>query len=382
MVKIYTITCHDVYNPGASLQAYALATYLKILGCQVEIIDYKPDYLSRHYSLSVIGNRRYDRPLLREIYLLLKLPGRLKALYSKRKAEFDRFKTELLPLTPRRYSSNEDLKANLPRADVYFAGSDQIWNCFFQNGRDPAFYLDFAPESAVKASYAASFATDDVPREWEPQVKKWLSRLDAVSVREDSGVQIVEKMGVHGVTQVLDPVFLLSKVKWEQMSERLLFHDKYILLYDFDRNECLAKAARKLAREKGWKVFSCLSNPFADRCFDQCGPLSFLSLVKNAELVMSNSFHATAFSVIFEKNFWVVDRKEPINARMRDLTRLLGVPERMFSDYDVELLEPVNYGTIAPIVEKQIEKSKDFINGVIRQGEIGKKDTTNYKRKQ
>ena len=375
-MKVYTITCHDVYNLGSSLQAYALATYLKNLGLQVEIIDYKPDYLSRHYNLSTIGNQRYDRPLLREIYLLLKLPGRLKALYSKRKAEFDRFKLELLPLTFRRYSSNEDLKVNLPRADVYFAGSDQIWNCFFQNGRDPAFYLDFAPENAVKASYAASFATEDVPREWGPQVKKWIMRLDAVSVREDSGVQIVEKMGVHGAIQVLDPVFLLSKEAWEQISERLLFHDKYVLLYDFDRNESLGETARKLAREKGWKVYSCLSNPFADRCFDQSGPLSFLSLVKNAKLVMTNSFHATAFSIIFEKNFWVVDRKEPINTRMRDLIRLLGASERMLTDYDEELLRPLDYRIITPTLKKHIKKSKFFINSVMRQRKNRTSETT------
>lgn len=165
-MKIKTITCHDVYNVGASLQAYALVTYLRKLGHDAQIIDYKPDYLSNHYPLWGLGNPAYDKPVIRELYNLAKLPGRLKARNGK--AEYDRFTAEFLPLTPRRYTSNDDLKQNPPEADVYFAGSDQIWNCFFPNGKDPAFYLDFAPAGSVRASYAASFAMDDIPEEWKP----------------------------------------------------------------------------------------------------------------------------------------------------------------------------------------------------------------------
>ena len=128
-MKIKTITCHDVYNVGASLQAYALVTYLRKLGHDAQIIDYKPDYLSNHYPLWGLGNPAYDKPVIRELYNLAKLPGRLKARNGK--AEYDRFTAEFLPLTPRRYTSNDDLKQNPPEADVYFAGSDQIWNCFF-----------------------------------------------------------------------------------------------------------------------------------------------------------------------------------------------------------------------------------------------------------
>ena len=184
-MKIKTITCHDVYNVGASLQAYALVTYLRKLGHDAQIIDYKPDYLSNHYPLWGLGNPAYDKPILRELYNLAKLPGRLKARNGK--AEYDRFTAEFLPLTPRRYTSNDDLKQNPPEADVYFAGSDQIWNCFFPNGKDPAFYLDFAPAGSVRASYAASFAMDDIPEEWKPDVKRRLSGLDHISVRESSG---------------------------------------------------------------------------------------------------------------------------------------------------------------------------------------------------
>ena len=171
-MKIKTITCHDVYNVGASSQAFALVSYLRKRGHDAQIIDYKPYNLSNHYPLWVLGNPAYDKPILRELYNLAKLPGRLKARNGKRKAEYDRFTAEFLPLTPRRYTSNDDLKQNPPEADVYFAGSDQIWNCFFPNGKDPAFYLDFAPAGSVRASYAASFAMDDIPEEGTQDEKR------------------------------------------------------------------------------------------------------------------------------------------------------------------------------------------------------------------
>ena len=368
-MKIKTITCHDVYNVGASLQAYALVTYLRNLGYEAEIIDYKPDYLSNHYCLWGLSNPAYDKPLLRELYNLVKLPGRIKARYGKRKKCFDTFTRDYLPKTQRRYTSNDDLKRNPPEADVYLAGSDQIWNSFFQNGRDPAFYLDFAPEGSVKASYAASFATEDVAEEWRPQVRQWLSGLDSISVRERSGVEIVERLGIPGAVQVLDPVFLLPKEEWEQLAQPLPQKEPFIFLYDFDRNDALGRTVRKLADQMGWKVYSYLTNPYADCCFDQYGPLSFLSLVKDAQLVMSNSFHATAFSLIFEKKFWVVNRQEAINTRMRDLTTLAGVSERLRSEFGGDLLQPIDYKAVAANLSNEIRKSCIFIDDVLGKGE-------------
>ncbi len=111
------------------------------------------------------------------------------------------------------------MKQNPPEADVYFAGSDQIWNCFFPNGKDPAFYLDFAPAGSVRASYAASFAMDDIPEEWKPDVKRRLSGLDHISVRESSGAAIVERLGIPGAVQVMDPVFLLDSEAWASIEK-------------------------------------------------------------------------------------------------------------------------------------------------------------------
>ena len=178
-MKIKTITCHDVYNVGASLQAYALVEYLRNLGHQAEIIDYKPPYL-QHYQLTGVANPRYDKPVLREIYQLLKLPGRIAARKSRRKKNFDIFTEKYLPRTSKTYSSIEELKADTPEADIYIAGSDQIWNPLFQNGKDPSFFLQFAPNSSKRISYAASFAVDALAAEDSGRLKEWLKNLDAI----------------------------------------------------------------------------------------------------------------------------------------------------------------------------------------------------------
>ena len=363
-MKIKTVTCHDVYNVGASLQAYALAAYLKKMGHQVEIIDYKPDYLSNHYPLWGVNNPAYDKPILGILYNLAKLPGRLKARYGKRKKNYDAFTKMYLPTTARRYTSNDDLKKSLPEADVYFAGSDQIWNCFFQNGRDPTFYLDFAPQNSIKASYAASFAQEEIPEEWKAVIKSRLDRLDYISVRESSGVKIVQELGIQNAEQVMDPVFLLDSSEWKSIEKVPDNIKPYVLLYDFDCNPEMVHFARELAEKNGWKLYSILPCRECDRCFVQEGPLTFLGVVDHAEFVVSNSFHATAFSLIFQKQFVVFDRKEKINTRMRNLVSAAGLQNRVWSASTVDLQE-IDYEQVNEKLSEKIKASKWYIERVL-----------------
>ena len=364
-MKIKTITCHNVYNTGASLQAYALAQYLKGIGNEVEIIDYVPDYLT-HHKFTGIGNLKYAKPVLRELYLLLKLPGRIKERYGKRKREFDKFTAKYLPLTQMHYSSYEELCENPPEADIVFAGSDQIWNTLFKNGKDPAFYLQFMPDSCVRASYAASFATPDVVDEWKDQVKKWLTDLDYISVREKTGVKIIENLGICTAVQVMDPVFLLSKEEWEQMTKENIFSEKYIFLYDFDVRADIAEYAKKIAKRNGWKIYSFLKNSYADKCFHEEGPEMFLALIKQSQMVISNSFHATVFSIILEKKFVVFNRRESINTRMQDLLNILNLSERLLFEpiEKMDVIE-IDYPKIGKNLRREVVKSKEYITKVI-----------------
>ncbi|MBG6187902.1 polysaccharide pyruvyl transferase family protein [Flavobacterium sp. CAN_S2] len=359
-MKIKTITCHEVYNHGASLQEYALLQFLNSNGHEAEAVHYKPSYLSGHFDLNVVSNPIFDKPFLKQLYLLIKLPGRLKDL--KRKKAFDLFAEKYIPTGKLRYETNEDLKTNLPEADAFICGSDQIWNSFFQNGKDPAFYLNFVPQEKLKISYAASFATDEITDDVKPLVKENISKLDAVGVRETSGVRILNELGINSAVQVLDPVFLLEAEHWKESFVSKI-ESNYLFLYDFDSNPLIKKIALHLKKEKGYKIFTVNKNiDYADRNFYLDGPEQFLSLVHYSSFNITNSFHAVAFSLIFNKQFVVINRTDKINTRMRDLLGLLGLEKHLVSNYEKFLeRKEINYNDVNEKVETKREFSKSFL---------------------
>ncbi|HPE94609.1 MAG TPA: polysaccharide pyruvyl transferase family protein [Bacillota bacterium] len=372
-MKIYTITCHDVYNAGASLQAYALEKYLS--GCrdgnEVEIIDYKPPYLSNHYKLNTVGNEKYSGFLIKQAYLAAKLPGRLLSLV--RKKRFDDFSKKYLVLTKEKYTSNEELKERLPEGDVYFAGSDQIWNTQFPNGRDKAFYLDFAPDKSVKASYAASFATKTVADEYTAFVAQMLSGLDFVSTREQSGVEIASRLGRPDTVHVLDPVFLLEKEEWYSLipeKTEKAFQKPYIFAYDFDKNDRLLEFAYESAKKHGCELYviSSAKRVKHGKRITNPGPLEFLTLVKNAQTVVSNSFHATAFALIFNRDMYTFGRTEKINTRMSDLLCAFGLDDRMIDDNNAFEKKAADFSFVNEKLREQAAFSKGFIDTVLNKG--------------
>ena len=360
MKTIKTITCHDVYNVGAGLQAYALVTYLSSQGYDAEILNYKPEYLSRHYRLNTVSNPKYDKPLIRQMYLLAKLPRRLRALRSRKKKEFDLFSRQYLPVTQKKFHSNEELCAASPFADAYIAGSDQIWNPLFKNGKDPAFYLDFV-KRGKKIAYAASFAVEELPLEMEEEVRNRLSSFDAISVRESSGAGIIHQLGLS-VVKVCDPVFLLSRQDWQQLiRDNVQDHQKYLFLYDFDDSDTIRMAAHQIAASQGLRILSYFPRNDVDGV-DESGPLRFLRNMAKASVVISNSFHATAFSLIFHKEFYVVGRNEAINTRMQDLLAEFGLEDRYLTHAeDVMFAAPIDWTKVDRLLALQIQQSKLFL---------------------
>lgn len=357
-MKIRTVTCHDVYNFGASLQAFALQTYLQSLGHDVAIIDYKPDYLSGHYKLWAY-HKGVDYPIVKQLYLLAKLPGRLLSLRTKRK--FDTFTKKHLRLT-RRYNSYEELRDNPPEADCYIAGSDQIWNTIFKNGRDPAFYLDFGEEKAKRISYAASFATSCIDGRYRDFVSGELKRFDKVSIREDASLPLLESLGRSDGVAVCDPVFLLDKKFWLNFAAKCKSRGKYILEYLTDRSEVADEIARKLSQSTGLPVYSIgrIKSKVSRKNIDT-DPIGFVSSIANASYVVSNSFHATAFAMIFEKNFCVVNREENINERMRSLLTDVDLMARLAKKYDESLLSHIDYSSVQSIISGNISSSKRWL---------------------
>lgn len=317
-MKICIITCQNAVNHGARLQCYALSHWLIKQGNDVEIIDYRP-------ACSLDEKLWYWPGLSIKEWIKMPLYYSARKKNIERRRFFDAFSKKYLPLTRHLYFNIDDLRNNPPMADMYIAGSDQIWNTTLANGTDPAYYLDFGPRSILRESFAASFATERLKPGTESFVKENLKRFDKITVREQSALKILESLGIVGTLQE-DPVFLLSASEWDEIADGTGIGEKYVLVYDFYFGDDVKSEAIKIAREKNLRIYGiCHSNlSYADKNFVYAGPETFVSLIKNASCVISNSFHGTAFAMIYGVPFIVLDRPDGLNIRMHDLLERKG----------------------------------------------------------
>jgi len=367
-MKICTITCHDVYNFGASLQAYALQHYLESLGHEVEIIDYRPAYLYKKYDWKAFTSRKFEK--FNSIFITRWIFRCAKWCYLRfsmgRKRHFDEFTRKYLRLTPVSYHTFAALQHNPPQADIYIAGSDQIWNPLFPNGKDPSYYMDFALPETKRISYAASFSVNEIPDSYKAFIKALLSKMNAISVREYQGLRILEDMGINNGVKVLDPIFLIEKAEWVKFMNR--YDDKnYILIYDFEGNELLKKTALHFKKKYGLKIYSindALPRFYADKNFTNVGPKDFIGLIYNCSLFLSNSFHGTAFSIYFNKPFYVFGLTGfSLNSRMDSLLRTVSLENR-FIDEDTKLDSlclACDYEEANQAINKEITISKRYL---------------------
>lgn len=194
-MKIKTITTWADYNYGASLQAFALLTYLKRRGHDVEMINYLPPYQTRMYNYMWVNpESKASRYIVtRWIYRIAKFAQRMTTL--NRKHVFDEFNFRTLPLTPIQYYSYQELCKNPPEADLYIVGSDQVWNVLYDAGKDPSFYLEFV-QSGKKASYAASFSFLDIDDFNKKRIAESLNKFSGVAVREFQGQEFLKNIGI------------------------------------------------------------------------------------------------------------------------------------------------------------------------------------------
>lgn len=379
-MKIRTITCHHSFNHGAMLQAFALVKYLQTLGHDVAVIDYRPKYQPGHKvdpsftpGIGFLGT--FGLRHLYGLYKRIQAPRR-KAYYEleqSRRDTFESFFKKYIQVTQTQYTSIKQLRNNPPEADMYIAGSDQIWNTKIKNGRDSAFYLDFGHPKR-KISYAASFATTTLNGRFKAFVRSKLRNFDAIGVREKSGLLILESLGFDGLI-VVDPVFLLARHVWDVIlgPHEGVFNedaDDYILTYDFEaRGGIIEPVAKRLSTLFKCKIYSVspYNLSYADRSFVCCCPFSFVSLIKHARCVVSNSFHATAFSLIYAKDFFVVNRKDGLNVRMQDLLSHYGLSNRLIngSENDEFLVEHIDYNSVDKILAEDIIESKSFLQNQI-----------------
>ena len=173
-------------------------------------------------------------------------------------------------------------------------------------------------------------------------------------------MEILRELGIDRGQAVLDPVFLLSVEMWRTLAIMPDEDVPYVLVYDFDSSGEIERTAKELAEKNAWQIRSLQKLPYADYCDTAAGPREFLGLIAKAQCVLSNSFHATAFSLIFRRPFLTFDRTENLNARMRDLLCLAGLEKRRAAD------EPIDWVAVQARLDREIAMSKAYIDEVLK----------------
>lgn len=347
------ITCHDVYNCGSSLQAYALSKTVSEF-CEVEIINYKPKYLFRLIDFMEVDSEKWKRnAVTRWIYRLYMVPIKLRRL--NRYITFKKFNKNYLPLSKRKYRSFDRL-IKATKYDICICGSDQIWNSNkYFCGEDPAFFLAFT--DAVRIAYAASFGGNIISSKGENNIKKFLPCFSAVSVRENSGVKILEKFGLAS-EQVLDPVYFLSGDEWRKISRKPKnVPQKYVLVYGYDKSPEFLELIDEF---DDCEIITVGSKDLRD-----VGPLEFIWLIDHAETVITTSFHAVSFSIILHTQFITAMTGNPeLYERLEDIMALCGLEDRRYGilrQYDDWKDKRIDYDAVDLALTESKRKSKRFL---------------------
>lgn len=347
-MKIELITLHSIYNPGSALQAYGLQQYLTQMGHDTEIIDYRPYY-------STIGKNKI-KGILRKI------------LYFRNehsvKEKYELFMCSKMKLTAKRYVSLRDLQSNCPSADVYITGSDQLWNMSYDCGKDDSYYLAFTT-SGKKISYATSVGKKEIPQDEINYILTKIKDFHSISVRENSTSKVLSAQLKREVSWVCDPVFLLSSSEYEKMTKRLV-SEPYVVVYLSAESELLNQVVSDIKKKLGCKVVLMGGNRTRCQCdlhIKDVGPEEFLSLIRYAEIVISSSFHATAFSHIFHKKFGAILPKGN-GERIESLLSLSGLENRIINSVDDigNIYSDIDYDNIQMHIDEFVISSKKYLD--------------------
>lgn len=339
------------------MQAYALQEKLKLMKCDARIIDFRLDHFEQQYRLLVLEKGNIGSTCKSLASFLLNLP-----LAVARKRGFTRFIDGRLQLTGEHYGTLVELQKHPPDADIYICGSDQIWNPYITGELQSAYFLDFGNDKTKRISYAPSFGRDTIDDIDKGRITALLRRFDAISVREDEGVRLLHSVGVNNVCSVVDPVLLHHREFWSKMCQGKSSRLPYLLIYTLEYNPMVYRLARKIAQEKGLKILhikkSWIKRDGEDVAIVAAGPEAFVNLISNAKYVVTNSFHAAAFSVIFEKEFLVVPHSM-LNSRLRCLLDWLALGNRM--SLDTVPQDSIEYDEVNKLLDEHRRFSEEFL---------------------
>lgn len=345
MVGLLTLDSR-IYNYGGFLQEMALQDAINSLGYECEIIDYEVSQEFNTFSLKRgIKNFSFDKikkKLTKEKTILLS--DSVSDLITKRKRAFDKYRAHNLVLSKK--MSYSDLHSIDLNYEQLVCGSDQIWNPDYNI---PAFFLNFGRKDCRKIIYAASIGKDYLSRYQEKIYSKLLEVPDYISVREDSARKLISGITEKNVELVLDPTLLHQQEYWvKKADDSSLNHKNYIFCYFLNLTDEKVKSANEFARRNNCEIIAIpylhnemeeYSEKLEGKLLSEVNPADFLNLIRNAEAVITDSFHATVFSIIFQKDFWCFGRNAGtynMNTRLHTLLGYVEMQDRLIEPDDLK----------------------------------------------
>lgn len=365
MKKIGILTFHNAHNYGAMLQAYALQSKLS-RNNNVKIINYRNPVIEKQYKII----RRYQNNL-KQFLKSLCSDILMFSTNLKRYNNFNRFMKENYYLTSD-IKTKQEFKNLTKEFDTIIVGSDQVWNLGITNGLSDIYTLNLNNE-VNKISYAASIGDASQVTKNKNVFKLKLANLDNISVREKDAQQELSKIIDKNIEVVLDPTLLLKKEEWdENIKDVNPVNEKYILAYVVEADEEYIKIVNDLSEKTGLKVIHFgKRNPGYKNVLKTAyteGPFSFVNYIKNAEYIVATSFHATVFSVIYNKKFFIVPHKKT-GARVTSLLSKLNIENRTFKNYETFKNIDYNFETDWEKVNQKLaierEKSINWLKDAI-----------------
>lgn len=385
MSKIAIINRTNLKNYGSVLQCYALCKAVSKLGYESEIVWEKGN-LSKNFDFRPIK-------MLSSIWTLLTHPALWKLTFSTVKevnkiiiteetaTRYNQFVKQ--EINQRLYSRKELIKkARTEEYHKFICGSDQIW-CSTTLYVDPLMYLRFAPREK-RIAYAPSIGRDFIPKYNRKKMKKFISQIPHVSIREKEGQRLIKELTGREVPIVADPTLLLEKDDWDLLKKEYKEDKKYLLCYFLDiPTENIQHKIANTAKKKGlciialWGKLSVCEQDGVEVFYPSAGPREFLGLVEKAECVIADSYHGMLFSMIYEKNFWSVERAYTTydqSSRQRSLLETVGLMDRyVVNDGDIEPYDDcaIDYMRINKIIKEFKQSSLTYLKNALgfNQGE-------------
>lgn len=362
MKKVGILTFHNTTNYGAILQCYALQKYINDTHVECEVINYNNKFLKKNYNINPFKANSIKEFVKKTLYYFSN---------KKNKEYFEEFTKKNIKVSVEKYDEKNIAQTN-NIYDTFIVGSDQVWN-YSLSGNDSNYFLDFCIDKRKKNSYAASFGASILIEEYKDEIINHLANQNNISIREDEIIKDIKKeLKSKKIIQSIDPVFLLSKNQWQSIVKKnMIIKNKYIFVYEVARTPLLRAFVEKLSNKYNLRVIYLSKSGKKMKNVKKLysvSPSEFLWYIKNAEYVVTSSFHGMAFSIIFEKNFYfdVQDDKKEFSSRLNSLSRICGIDNRkILYDFDKNDFDIMDYKVIKEKLKREVESSCKYLNNIL-----------------